>query len=221
MCTLNLTTSEMWQFSVRWPIKNSFPLLCEISRAWGCNLFPTPSFICFGGNWWGSRQFRMSTRFSVIWSLFQFLVIIDYFLGKKHIESTTLCYTLAKHARFCEPGIVTFSRRHIEFLCRRSSRKQLRENWRGSCHFRMLTLFSLIWSQFQFLVTIDYFLGKKHIEPMLYASTQLEGKLLSNRYGTRTTQRIHVWWDNECWIIPYPHVVQKSIEFSGVGSLTH
>ena len=115
-----------------------------------------------GGNWWGSRQLRMLTWFSVIWSLFQFLVIIDYFLGKPHIESTMLCYILAKHARFCEPGIVTFSQRHIWFLCRRTSWKQLRENWRGSCQLRMLTWFSLIWSQFQFLVTIDYFLGKKH-----------------------------------------------------------
>ena len=50
----------------------------------------------------------MLTWFSVIWSLFQFLVIIDYFLGKKHIESTILCYSLAKHARFCEPEVVTF-----------------------------------------------------------------------------------------------------------------
>ena len=66
-----------------------------------------------GENWWGSRQLMMLTWFSVIWSLFQFLVISDYFLGKKHIESTMLCYTLAKHARFCEPGIVTFSRRYI------------------------------------------------------------------------------------------------------------
>ena len=33
-----------------------------------------------------------------------------YFGGKKHIESTMLCYSLAKHARFCEPGVVTFSR---------------------------------------------------------------------------------------------------------------
>ena len=33
---------------------------------------------------------------------------------------------------------------------------------------------------------------------MLYASTQPEGELLSNRYGTRTTQRIHVRSDNEC-----------------------
>ena len=40
--------------------------------------------------------------------LFQFSVIIDYFLGKKHIESTMLCYSLAKHARICEPGVVTF-----------------------------------------------------------------------------------------------------------------
>ena len=48
---------------------------------------------------------------------------------------------------------------------------------------------------------------------MIYASTQPEGELLSNRYGTRTTQRIHVR--------SAPHVVQKSVEFSGVGSLTH
>ena len=56
---------------------------------------------------------------------------------------------------------------------------------------------------------------------MLYASTQPE-QLLSNRYGTLTTQHVHVRLDNvnECWIIPYPHVVQKSVEFSGVGSLT-
>ena len=115
-------------------------------------------------NWWGSRQLRMLTWFSVIWSLFQFLVIIDYFWGKKHIESTKLCYTLTKHARFCEPGVVTFSRRHLLFVCRRTSRKLLGENWRGSCQLRLLTWFSLIWSQFQILVTIDYFLGKKHLE---------------------------------------------------------
>ena len=30
-------------------------------------------------------------------------------------------------------------------------------------------------------IFIDYFLGKKHIESMLYASTQPEGELLSNR----------------------------------------
>ena len=75
---------------------------------------------------------------------------------------------------------------------------------------RMLTWFSLIWSQFQFLVTIDYFLGKKHIESMLYASTQPEGELLSDRYGTRTSQHIHVRSDNECWNIPYPLHCTKS-----------
>ena len=42
-----------------------------------------------------------------------------------------------------------------------------------------------------------------------------------DRYGTRTMQHIHVRSDNECWIILYLHVVQKSVEFSGVGSLTH
>ena len=45
--------------------------------------------------------------------LFQFLVIIDYFLGKIHIDSSMLCYSLAKHARFSGPAVVTFSRRHI------------------------------------------------------------------------------------------------------------
>ena len=119
---------------------------------------------------------------------------------------------------------MTFSRRYIQFLCRRTSRKLLGENWRGSCQLRSMTRFSLIWSLFQFLVTIDYILGQKHIESMLYASTQpepAEGELLSNRFGTRTTQHIHVRSNNECWIIPYPHVVQKSVEFSGVGSFTH
>ena len=62
-----------------------------------------------GENWWGSHQLRMLTLFSVIWSLFQFVVIIDYFFGKTHIESTMLCCSLTKHARFCEPGVVTFS----------------------------------------------------------------------------------------------------------------
>ena len=33
---------------------------------------------------------------------------------------------------------------------------------------------------------------------MLYASTLPERELLSNRYGTRTTQHIHVQSDNEC-----------------------
>ena len=58
----------------------------------------------------------MLTWFSLIWSLFQFLVIIDYFLGKKHIKSTMPCYTFVKHARFCEPGIVTFSWRYNFFV---------------------------------------------------------------------------------------------------------
>ena len=33
-----------------------------------------------------------------------------------------LC-SLTKHARFCKPGVVTFSRRHLLFVCRRSSQK--------------------------------------------------------------------------------------------------
>ena len=78
--------------------------------------FPDAIFYLFVGelveNYWGqlvgSRQLRMLTWFSVIWSLFQFLVIIDYFLGKKHIESTMLCYTLAKHERFASQGLWPF-----------------------------------------------------------------------------------------------------------------
>ena len=77
-------------------------------------------------------------------------------------------YSLSKHARFCEPGVVTFSRRHLLFVCRRTSRRQLGENWWGSRQLRMLTWFSLIWSLCQFfLVIIDYFLGKKHIESIM------------------------------------------------------
>ena len=34
------------------------------------------------------------------------------FLGK-NIDSSMFCYSLAKHARFYESGIVTFSRRHL------------------------------------------------------------------------------------------------------------
>ena len=47
------------------------------------------------------------------------------------------------------------------------------------------------------LVTICYFLGKKQ---RVYALCidPTEGELLSNRYGTRTTQHIHVRSDNEC-----------------------
>ena len=59
-------------------------------------------------------------------------------------------YSFTKHARFCEPGVVTFSRRHVLFVCRRTSRKQLGENWWDSRQLRMLTLFSVIWSLFQF-----------------------------------------------------------------------
>ena len=73
-------------------------------------------------------------------------------------------YSLAKHARFCEPGVVTFSRRHLLFVCRGTCRRQLGKNLWGSRQLKMLTWFSLIWSLFQFLVIIDYFLGKKHRE---------------------------------------------------------
>ena len=66
-------------------------------------------------------------------------------------------YSLTKNARFCEPGVVTFSRRHLLFVCRRTSRKLLRENWWGSRQLRMLTWFSVIWSLFQFLLLLIIF----------------------------------------------------------------
>ena len=53
-------------------------------------------------------------------------------------------YSLTKHARFCEPGVVTFFRRHLLFVYRRTIRRQLGENWWGSRQLRMLTLFSVI-----------------------------------------------------------------------------
>ena len=68
------------------------------------------------------------------------------------------------------------------------------ENWWGSRQFRKLTWFSLIWSQFQFLVIIDYFWVKNIKSIMLYhvyALIQPEQEMLSNRYGTRTTQHMH------------------------------
>ena len=72
-----------------------------------------------------------------------------FFGGKKHIESIMLCYnSLAKHARFCEPGVVTFSRRHFLFLCQRTSRRQSGENCWCSRQSRILTLFSLISQQY-------------------------------------------------------------------------
>ena len=110
-------------------------------------------------------QLRVLAWFSPIWSLFQFLVIIDYFLGKKHIESTMLCCSLAKHARFCEPGVVTFSRRHIYFLCRRTTRRQ----WEKLLGFSSVKNIDFTQSNLKSDSIFSYywlFFGKKHIESM-------------------------------------------------------
>ena len=48
-------------------------------------------------------------------------------------------HSLIKQVRFCEPGVVTFSRRHLLFACRRTSRRLLGESWWGSHQLRMLT----------------------------------------------------------------------------------
>ena len=53
---------------------------------------------------------------------------------------------------------------------------------------------------------------------MLYASTYPEGESLSNQYGTRNTYMYDQTTSVELSHIL--HVVQKSVEFSGVGSLT-
>ena len=103
--------------------------------------------------------------------------------------------------------------------CFGTSPRQLGENWWGSRQLRMLTWFSLMWSQFQYLVIIDYFLGKKHIESMLYALTQPKREW-SNRYGTRTTQRMH----DQIMSVQLSHNSPRCtqvVEFSGVGLLTH
>ena len=36
-----------------------------------------------------------------------------------------LSYSLAKHAKFCEPGVVTFSRRHFNFFVE----ELVEDNW--------------------------------------------------------------------------------------------
>ena len=58
---------------------------------------------------------------------------------------------------------------------------------------------------------------------MLYALTQPEGELLSNRYDTIHEPRNTYMYDQttSAELSHIPHVVQKSVEFSGVGSLTH
>ena len=53
---------------------------------------------------------------------------------------------------------------------------------------------------------------------MLYASIQPEGELLSNRYTEHEPRNTYQTTSVELSHIP--HVVQKSAEFGGVGSLT-
>ena len=81
------------------------------------------------------------------------------------------------------------------------------------------TRFSLIWSQFQFLVTIDYFLGKKHIESMLYASTQPEGELLSITDTVHEPRNTYMY--NQTTSVELSHILHVVQNFNGIGSLTH
>ena len=130
-----------------------------------------PSRKLLGENCWGSRQLRMLTWFSVIWSLFQYLVIFDICLVKK-IKTYRVYHALQYSRQTCEilraRDCDLFPTIYLISLSENYS-KTIEGNWQGSCQLRMLTWFSLIWSQFQFLVTIDYFWVKNI---MLYASTQ-------------------------------------------------
>ena len=61
--------------------------------------------------------------------------------------------------------------------------------------------------------------GNRYLK-LPYVLTQPDRELLSNRYGTRTTQHMHDQTTSVQSPIA-PHVVHKSVEFSGVSSLTH
>ena len=71
----SVITKSMWIDTTLLPRYE--PTLCNVNTNWRQ----------FGENWWGCHQLRMLTLFSVIWSLFQLLIIIDYSMGKKHIQS--------------------------------------------------------------------------------------------------------------------------------------
>ena len=66
---------------------------------------------------------------------------------------------------FASQGLWPFSDDIFNFFVEEQS-KTIGETCLGSRQLRMLILFSLIWSQIQFLVIIDNSLGKKHIEFM-------------------------------------------------------
>ena len=151
--------------------------------------FPTPSFICLSENYsntiWGKLVgFSSFKDVDFIQCNLKSVSIFSYywlFLGKKHIESTMLCYGFAKHVRFCEPGVVTFPDDISNFFVGELVENNCGENWWGSRQLRMLTLFSVIWSQIQFLV-IDYSLGKN-----IYSlCSDPTGTGVANRYGSRT-----------------------------------
>ena len=95
---------------------------CEILQARNCDLFPTIYLISLSENYSKTIEWKLARFLSVkdvdliqsnLESVSILVIIIDYVLGTKHIESTMFCYTLVKHARFWEPGIVTFSPRYI------------------------------------------------------------------------------------------------------------
>ena len=62
-------------------------------------------------NWGKLVEFSSVKDVVLIQSNLKSVSIFSYyhFGGKKHIESTMLCYSLAKQARFCKPGVLTFS----------------------------------------------------------------------------------------------------------------
>ena len=86
-------------------------------------------------------------------------------------------YSLTKHARFSEPGVVTVSRRHLLFVCRRTNRKLLGGKLVAFSSVKDVDLTcSVIWSLFQFLVIIDYFWVKTYrvYHALLYSRQSCE-----------------------------------------------
>ena len=122
---------------------------------------------------------------------------------------------------FASQGLWSFPDAIFNFLFPELVENNWGKTGGGSRQLKMMTWFSLIWSQFQFLVIIyNFFGGGKNKESMLYAMTQPERELLvpdtvlEPRNTCTIRQRVF-----NCPIAP--HVVHKSVEFSGVGSLTH
>ena len=115
---------------------------------------------------------------------------------------------------FESQGLWTFPDGIFKFFVEKLVEDNGGNGW-GSRQLRMLTLFSLIWSQIQFLVITDYSLGKKYVESMLWPT---RNGSCCNRYGSRTTQHMH----NQTTSVQLSHSSLRCTQVSwDVGSLTY